>query len=58
VRINNSTNINEMNSHLKPLNTKKAQTYVVRNPDPGLGQALKCGRVNLVDEIPTPPLEN
>ena len=42
-------------THLKPLNTKKAQTYVVRNPDPGLGQALKCGRVNLVNEIPTPP---
>jgi len=50
--INNSTNIN-INSHLKSLNAKKFMTYDVRNPGPGFGQAQKCGRVKLVNEIPT-----
>jgi hypothetical protein len=28
-------------------------TYDVGNPDPGLGQAQKCGRVKPVNGIPT-----
>ena len=46
VMINNSININK--TTVKPFNTKKAMTYDVENPGPGLGQAQKCGRVKLV----------
>ena len=46
--VNNSININKTNNylspHLKSLNTKKIMTYSVGNPDPGLGQPLKCVR--------------
>jgi hypothetical protein len=31
--------------HHKPLDTKKTMTYGVGNPDFGLEQAQKCGRV-------------
>ena len=41
-------------SHLNSLNTK-IMTYDVGNPDPGLGQAQTCGRVQPVNEIPTLP---
>ena len=56
--VNNSANINKTNNHisLQPIaHKKKTMTYDVVNPGPGLGQAQKCGRVKLVDGIPTPP---
>jgi hypothetical protein len=34
---------------------KKHTTFDVGNPDPGLRQAQKCGRVKSVNEIPTLP---
>jgi hypothetical protein len=44
--INNCTNINKtIISHLKSLNIEKTTTYDIENLSPGLGQALKCGRV-------------
>jgi hypothetical protein len=52
--VNNFTNINKI-SHLNPLQTKKgggAMAYDVGNPDPGMGQAQKCGGVKLVNGIP------
>jgi hypothetical protein len=40
------------------LSTKKAMTYGVENPSPGLVQAQKCGRVKHDISIPTlPPLK-
>ena len=56
VMVNNSININKINSHLssKPLLKKKRiTTYVARNPCPGLGQVQKCDGVKLVNGIPT-----
>jgi hypothetical protein len=35
------------------LSTKKAMTYGVENPSPGLVQAQKCGRVKHDISIPT-----
>ena len=44
--VNNTTNINNtITSHLNSLNKKNIMTYDIENPGPGLGQALKCGRV-------------
>jgi hypothetical protein len=37
------------------LSTKKAMTYGVENPSPGLVQAQKCGRVKHDISIPTLP---
>jgi hypothetical protein len=37
------------------LNTKQTTTYDVGNPDPGLGQAHKCGGVKPVNGIRTLP---
>ena len=57
VMVINSTNINKTNNHhhlsslLNSLNTEKTTTYDVGNPDPGLGQAQKCGGVKLANEI-------
>jgi hypothetical protein len=58
--VNNSTNINKttITSHLKPLNTKKTMTYRFGNPSSGLRQAHKCGRVKLVNGIPSQIVEN
>ena len=39
-------------SHLEDI--KKNMTYDFGNPGPDLRQAQKCGRVNLVNGIPTP----
>jgi hypothetical protein len=33
-------------------------TYDIGNPGPDLGQAQKCGRLKLVNGIPTLPLSN
>jgi hypothetical protein len=38
------------------INTKKATIYRVRNPDPGLGKAQKCGRVKSVNGTSNLPL--
>jgi len=38
--------------HLKSLNTKRLMTYDVGNPDPALGQAQQCGRVNGIPILP------
>ena len=45
VMVNNSTKINITNNDLSPQTTehKKTMAYVVGNPNPGLGQAQKCG---------------
>jgi hypothetical protein len=43
--VNNSTNINKMNNHLKLLNIKKTMTYDIWNPGPGLGQTQECGEI-------------
>jgi hypothetical protein len=40
------------------MHTKKIMTYGVGNSGPRLGQAYKCGRVTLVNEIPTLPSDN
>ena len=41
-------------SHINSLNTKKViMTYDVRNPSTDMGQVQKCGRVKLVNGIPT-----
>jgi hypothetical protein len=52
------TNINKMTNHLSSqlLNIKNSMTYANGNPGPGLGQAQKCGRVKLVNRIPTIPV--
>ena len=39
-------------SHPNSLNTKNTTTYHIGNPDPGLGQAQKCGGVKLVNGMP------
>jgi hypothetical protein len=53
-------NINKANNHfhLISLNTKKATTYDVGNPDPVFGQAQKCGAVKPVNGIRVPTLSN
>jgi len=59
--VNNSTNINKTNNYLSPqLNghKKDLDIYDFGNPDHGLVQAQKCGRVKLVNGISTPPLDN
>ena len=45
--VNNSNNINKTNSHLSPqiIEHKKATTYNVGDPDPGLEQVQKYGGV-------------
>jgi hypothetical protein len=56
VMVNNSTNINKTNNHLsnlKLMNIKKTTTYDIGDPGPGLGQAHKCGRLKLINVIPT-----
>ena len=35
------------------LTQKKTITYIVGNPDPGLGQAPKCCRIKMVNGMPT-----
>ena len=40
----NETN-NDFSSKLNSLNTNETTTCDIGNPDPGLGQAQKCGRV-------------
>ena len=37
----------------KQLNQQKTKTYGIGNSYPGLGQAQRCGRIKLVNEIPT-----
>ena len=54
--VNNSININNPNNRLKSQNTKITTTYDAGNPGPGLGQAQKYGRIQLVIWIPTLPL--
>jgi hypothetical protein len=44
---------NDIYAHIHPLNTNNTMTYNVRNPGPGFGQAHTCGRVTLVNVIPT-----
>ena len=51
VIVNNSTNINKTNNPFSPQiieHKKKSMTYDDGNTTPGLGQAQKCGRDNLV----------
>ena len=48
--INNSTNVNKTNNHLSP---QIIEHNIIRNPDPGLGLALKRGRVQLHSKITT-----
>jgi hypothetical protein len=52
----NSNNINKTNNHLSSklnsLNNKKTMTYDVEKAGTCLGQAHKCGRINLVNGIP------
>jgi len=43
VKVNNSTNINKTNNHLKSLNIKKTTPDDFGNPRTGLGQEHKCG---------------
>ena len=58
-----STNINKTNNQLCPLilteltehTQKKTTTYDIGYPCPGLGQAQKCDRFKLVNEIPGLP---
>jgi hypothetical protein len=50
--VNNSTNINKINSHLKSLNTKKNETFADGNPCPGLGQEQKYVGVKSINGIP------
>jgi hypothetical protein len=45
-------------SHFQRTEHEKTKTYDVRNPNPSLGQAHKCGRVKPVNETPIPPLDN
>jgi hypothetical protein len=53
--VNNSTNSNKtITSHLNTLNIANTTTYGVENPDPGLGQAQKCGSVKPVNGSPIP----
>jgi hypothetical protein len=37
------------------MNIQKTTTYDFGNPSPDLGQTQKCGRVKLVNGIPTLP---
>ena len=54
--VNNSNNINKTNNQLSSERTnKKTMTYDVGNPGTGLGQVQKCGRIKLVNGIPTLP---
>jgi hypothetical protein len=53
--VNNFTNINKTTSPLNSLNIKKTKIYDVGNPGLGLRKAHKCGRVKLVNGIPTLP---
>jgi hypothetical protein len=41
-------------SHFNSLDTKTPKTYGIGNPDPGLGQAHKCGSIKPVNESPIP----
>jgi hypothetical protein len=43
-------------SHPKSFGIKKTPTYYVGNLSPCLGQAQKCGRDTLINDIPTLPL--
>ena len=52
--VNNSTNINKMNNHISPQLIKhkqKTMIYDIGNPGPGLRQAQKCSRVQLINVI-------
>ena len=40
-------------SHLNSFNIKKTMTHDFGNPNPGLGQAQKCGGVKPANGIPT-----
>ena len=54
--VNNSTDINKTNNHLSPQlieHKNKNMTYDIGNLSPYLGKAQKCGRVKLVNGIPT-----
>jgi len=55
--VNNSTNINKTNNDLSPqiIELKKRLKYV-GNPDPGLRQAQKYGRVKPIIGIPNLPV--
>ena len=46
VKVNNSTNTNKTNNHLKVSKTKETTTYDVGPPDSILGQAQICGGFN------------
>jgi hypothetical protein len=58
--VNTSTNINSMNNFLshqiieyqQKKKEKKTTAFAYWNPDPGLGQAHKCGIVKQVNRIP------
>ena len=54
---NNTTNINKANNHLSPqiIEYEKGHDIYVRNPDPDLGQAHTCGRIKLLNGMPTLP---
>ena len=52
--VNSSTNTNKINNHpLTSYHWTQKKDIWHRNPDPGLGQAQKCGRVKPVTENPT-----
>jgi hypothetical protein len=55
--VSNSTNINKMknNLSLQLIKHKKTMIYEVGNSGPDLGQTKPCGRVKLVNGIPTLP---
>jgi hypothetical protein len=55
--VNNSTNINKMKNNLsfQLIKHKKTMIYEVGNSGPDLGQTKPCGRVKLVNGIPTLP---
>ena len=49
--VNNSSIINQAKNHF----SKMTMTYDIGNPEPGLGQAHICGRINLAKGIPDLP---
>jgi superfamily I DNA and/or RNA helicase len=54
--VNTSTNINKATDHLSPQTIEHKMTMTYNgHPGPSLGQALKYGRINLVNGILTLP---